>query len=79
MIDALKRAIERAAQQPESEQAALAYLLMQAMDADAKWDALLNSPASLTVLEHMAEEPHQEHVRGETRDLDEFVLDWHVR
>lgn len=73
MIDALKQAVERAAQQPEPEQAALAHLLIQAMDADAKWDALLSSPASLTVLEQMAEEAHQEHLRGETRDLEELL------
>lgn len=73
MIDALKQAVERAAQRPEHEQAILAHLLMQAMDADAKWDALLHTPSSLVMLEQMAEEAHQEHLRGETRDLDDLL------
>lgn len=73
MIDALKEAVERAAQQTEQEQAALAHLLMQAMDADARWDVLLRTPSSLAMLEQMAEEAHQEHLLGETRDLDELL------
>lgn len=83
MIDALKQAVERAAQQPEPEQAALAHLLMQAMDTDAKWDALLRTPSSLAMLEGWAEDAHQEHLRGatrdgETRDLD-GLLQWQAR
>ncbi|HEX6820085.1 MAG TPA: hypothetical protein VF120_17040 [Ktedonobacterales bacterium] len=75
MIDELKRAVERAAQQPESEQIVLARLLNETIDADSRWDELLHDPRGLAVLEQMAQEAHEEHLRGETRDIDELFAE----
>lgn len=75
MIDELRRAIERAAQQPETEQVILARLLNATIDADSRWDELLHDPRSLSVLEQMAAEAHEEYLRGETRDLDELLAE----
>jgi hypothetical protein len=72
MIDELRRAVERAAQQSETEQVALARLLNETIDADNKSDELLHGPCGLSVLERMAQEAHEEYLRGETRDLDEL-------
>jgi hypothetical protein len=72
MIDELKRAFERAAEQPESEQVELARLLNEAIDADSRWEELLRDPRSVSLLEQMAQEAHEEYLRGETRDLDEL-------
>jgi hypothetical protein len=72
MIDELKRAFERAAEQPESEQVELARLLNEAIDADSRWEELLRDPRSVSLLERMAQEAHEEYLRGETRDLDEL-------
>lgn len=73
MIDELKRAFERAAQQPETEQIVLARLLNETIDADSKWDELLHDPRGLAVLEQMAQEAHEEYLRGETRDVEELI------
>jgi len=40
---------------------------------DTHWEMLLNDPRGLSVLEQLAEEAHQEYLRGETQDLDEFL------
>jgi hypothetical protein len=72
MIDELRRAVERAAQQSETEQVALARLLNETIDADNKSDELQHGPRGLSVLERMAQEAHEEYLRGETRDLDEL-------
>ncbi len=44
MIDALKQAVERASQQSAEERETLAAILTQAMDDDAKWEALFADP-----------------------------------
>ncbi|WIG58945.1 MAG: hypothetical protein OJF49_001692 [Ktedonobacterales bacterium] len=56
MIDALKQAFDRAAQQSEEEQAALAAVIMQTLDDDAKWDALFADPLTPQALEILAAE-----------------------
>ena len=46
MIEALKRAIELAQQLPEEEQQVLAHLMLEEMQAEARWEELLNDPRS---------------------------------
>lgn len=75
IIDELKRAFKRAAQQPETEQIVLARLLNETIDADSKWDEFLHDPRGLAVLEAMAQEAHEEYLRGETRDIDELFAE----
>lgn len=70
MIDELREAFNLAAQQPEQEQAAIAARIKEMIQADRRWDALLSEPDSLSMLEEMAEEAHQEYLRGETEEID---------
>jgi len=70
MIDELREAFNLAAQQPEQEQAAIAARIKEMIEADRRWDALLSEPDSLGMLEEMAEEAHQEYLRGETEEID---------
>lgn len=72
ITDELKRALERAAQQPEAEQLALAHMLNEAIDAVSKWEELLRDPRGISVLEQMAEEAHENYLRGETHALEEL-------
>jgi hypothetical protein len=67
MIDELQKAFALAAQQSEQEQAAIAVRIREMIEADTRWDALLADPESVDMLEELAEEAHQEYLRGETR------------
>lgn len=69
MIDELRAAFDLAAQQSEQEQAAIAARVKLMIEADQQWDRLLSDPDSLSMLEEMAEEAHQEYVRGETEEI----------
>ena len=70
MIDQLREAFDLAAQQSEQEQVAIATRIKEMIEADRQWDALLTSPDSLSMLEEMAEEAHQEYLRGETEEIE---------
>jgi len=69
MIDELQKVFALAAQQSEREQAAIAARIKEMIEADVQWDAMLSSPESLDMLEEMAEEAHQEYLRGETEEI----------
>ena len=69
MIDELREAFALAAQQSKDEQAAIAARVKLMIEADQHWDALLSDPDSLAMLEEMAEEAHQEYVRGATEEI----------
>lgn len=69
MIDELRKAFALAAQQSAEEQAAIAARIKTMIDADQQWDALLSDPDNLSMLEEMAEEAHQEYLRGETDEI----------
>jgi len=69
MIAELREAFDLAAQQSEQEQAALAIRIREMIEADQRWDELLADPDSLSMLEEMAEEAHQEYLRGETEEI----------
>ena len=68
MIDALREAFERAAQQPEDEQAALAALITRTLD-DAKWEALLADPLTPEALDLLAAEAIAEDDAGQTEEI----------
>lgn len=69
MVDELREAFELAALQSEQEQVAIAARIKTMIEADRQWDMLLSAPDSLSMLEEMAEEAHQEYVRGETEEI----------
>lgn len=69
MIDELRAAFDLAAQQSEQEQAVIAARVKLMIEADQQWDRLFSDPDSLSMLEEMAEEAHQEYVRGETEEM----------
>jgi hypothetical protein len=69
MIDELQKAFALAEQQSEKEQAVIAARIHEMIEADTHWDALLFDPESIDMLEEMAEEAHQEYLRGETEEI----------
>jgi hypothetical protein len=69
VIDELQKAFALAGQQSEKEQAAIAARIREMIEADIRWDALLSDPESVGMLEELAEEAHQEYLRGETEEL----------
>lgn len=69
MIEALKQAVERASQQSKEEQEALAAMLMQAMDDDAKWEALFSDPLTPQALDLLAAEALAEDDAGKTEAI----------
>jgi hypothetical protein len=69
MIEALKQAVERASQQPAEEQEALAAMLMQAMDDDAKWETLFADPFTPQALDLLAAEAIAEDDADQTDEI----------
>ncbi|HUY75877.1 MAG TPA: hypothetical protein VMV29_03850 [Ktedonobacterales bacterium] len=69
MIDQLKRAVDLAAQQSPQEQAVLAALLIEAMQANATWDALFADPRSDALLEGLVAQAIAEDNAGETEEV----------
>jgi hypothetical protein len=68
-IDELQKAFALAGQQSENEQAMIAARIREVIEAGTRWVALLSDPESLDMFEDMAEEAHQEYLRGETKDI----------
>lgn len=68
MIDALKQAFDRAAQQPEDQQAAIAAAIMRMLDDDARWDALFADPLTREALDLLAAEGIAEDDADETEE-----------
>jgi len=69
MIDALKQAMEHAAQQTETEQEAIAQAIMEMIAADTAWDALLNDPRTPQVLDKLWTEAMDEVKEGKAEDI----------
>ncbi len=69
MIDVLKEAVDRASQRSEEEQAVIAALIMETLDADAKWDALFADPLTPEALEVLAAEAIAEDEAGLTEEI----------
>ncbi|HKS71153.1 MAG TPA: hypothetical protein VJQ45_12065 [Ktedonobacterales bacterium] len=75
MSEALRQAFERAAEQSEEEQTALAARIMQMLDADATWEALFADPLTPQALDALAAEAIAEDEAGLTEEItgDEFL------
>lgn len=69
MIDELREIFDVVALKPESEQAEIASHIKMMLESDARWEELLADPRSKAILEEMAEEAHQEYLRGETEEI----------
>lgn len=69
MIAALKQAFERAAQESEEEQAALAALIMRTLEDDARWETLLADPLTLQALDALATDAIAEDEEGGTEEI----------
>lgn len=68
MIDALRKAIELAQQQPEEEQKVIAHLILEELQAEQRWQELFNDPRSEALLERLAAEAIAEDEAGETEE-----------
>jgi hypothetical protein len=75
MIAALREAFERAAQESEEEQAALAALIMKTLEDDARWETLLADPLTVLALDKLGAEAIAEDEAGEAEEItgDEFL------
>jgi hypothetical protein len=75
MIEVLKEAVERAAQQSEEEQAVIAAIIMRTLDIDTRWEALLADPLTPRALDRLAAESIAEDGAGQTQDIsgDDFL------
>jgi hypothetical protein len=69
MIDALRQAVERAAQQPEDEQAAIASAIETLLDADTRWTALLHDPRTPAALDALVSEALAEVAAGHAEEI----------
>lgn len=68
MTKALERAFDVASKLPEPDQDALATLILEEIEAERRWDRLLEQPSP--TLARMAEEALAEHRAGLTELLD---------
>jgi hypothetical protein len=66
----LDKAIFAIRKLPEAEQEAIARELLNRIEADARWDALLADPRSESLLERLADEALDEIRRGDVVDGD---------
>lgn len=67
MTSKLRKAFETAAKLPEGEQDALAIAIMEEIQSDARWSAIL--AANPGALERLADEALDEQRKGRTRPL----------
>lgn len=68
MTDMLQRALARVQQLPEEQQDALAALILEEIEDEARWDvAFARSPE---ILERLAAEAEEEDRQGKTKELD---------
>jgi hypothetical protein len=65
----LERAIEEARKLSEEDQEALAYLMLEEIDSERRWDELFSQPVS-PALERMMEDALEDHRAGRTEPLD---------
>lgn len=61
--------MERAAQQPEAEQEAIAQAIMEMIAADAAWGALLHDPRTPPVLDKLWAEATDEVKEGKAEEI----------
>jgi hypothetical protein len=66
----LNKAIAAMSKLPEAEQEAIAREVLDRLEADARWDALLADPRSSAVLSKLAAETRADIARGDVLDFD---------
>ena len=71
----LRTAFARAEALPDSDQDALAALVIAEIESEARWDELFARPESETLLAKMAADAMREHDAGRTRPLDKLLSD----
>lgn len=69
MIDLLRQAVERAAQQPEAEQTAIAQAIIEILDADAAWQTLLSDPRTPQTLDELWAEALEDVQAGRAEEI----------
>jgi cellobiose-specific phosphotransferase system component IIB len=69
ITDILKQAMELAAQQSETEQTIIAQAILEILDADAHWDALLSDPRTPQALEQLWAEAKEDVKAGRTETI----------
>ena len=69
MIERLRQAFELAEQRSEEEQAVLADLILEELQATERWDALFADPRSDVLLERLVNEALAEDNAGETEEI----------
>jgi hypothetical protein len=69
MIERLRQAFELAKQRSEEEQAVLADLILEELQATERWDALFADPRSDVLLERLVNEALAEDDAGETEEI----------
>jgi len=72
MTGMLEKAIAQVKQLPEEQQNAIAAIILEEIEDEARWDAAFSR--SHDVLDRLAAEAEEEDRRGQTRDLDPDVL-----
>jgi hypothetical protein len=70
MSQLMERAIQEARQLPESDQEAIASIILQEIDAERRWEELFARPESAELLSRMADEALVEVRSGRARKLD---------
>ena len=70
MTKLLDQAIAQAKQLPESDQEAIASIILQEIESERRWDELFSRPESAGLLARLADEAIAEHRAGRTRKLD---------
>jgi hypothetical protein len=66
----LDKAIKAVSLLPREEQDAIAREILDRIEADARWDALLADPRSEDTLKRLSDEAHADIERGDVLDID---------
>lgn len=69
MIERLRQAFALAEQRSQEEQAVLANLILEELQATERWDALFADPRSEVLLERLVDEALAEDEAGETEEI----------
>jgi hypothetical protein len=69
MTALLEKAVQRARELPEEQQDALALMLLEEMEDEARWDETFSRPESHDMLRDMAAEAMKEYHAGNAEDL----------
>ena len=70
MSQLMERAILEVKQLPESDQEAIAAIILEVIDSDRRWDELFARPESADLLSRMADEALAEIQAGRAKPLD---------